>query len=120
MRSFLATVMFATMIGTSLSGCAAAEEPTPVVYWAEAKLHVVIKAIEPAESGDTWSVTFETEGEEMQAPTAPGMKRPLLGPGDTALMFAKVSQAGDLLITSITPDRPVDRSPGSTQDTLSP
>lgn len=84
------------------------------------KLHVVIKAIEPAESGDTWSVTFETEGEEMQAPTAPGMKRPLLGPGDTALVFAKVSQAGDLLITSITPDRPVDRSPGSTQDTLSP
>lgn len=96
------------------------EELQEVRYWAEAKLHVVIKAIEPAENGDTWSVTFETEGEEMQAPTAPGMKRPLLVPGDTALVLAKVSQAGDLQITSITPDRPVDRSPGSTQGTLRP
>jgi hypothetical protein len=56
----------------------------------------------------------------MQAPTAPGMKRPLLVPGDTALVLAKVSQAGDLQITSITPDRPVDRSPGSTQGHAQP
>jgi hypothetical protein len=110
-RPSFATVVFATLIGTSLSGCAAAAEPTPVVYWAEARLHVVIKAIEPAENSDTWSVTFETEGEEMQAPTAPGMKRPLLVPGDTAMVLAKISQAGDLLITSITPDRPLERSP---------
>jgi hypothetical protein len=119
MGRFLATVVLATLIGTSLSACAAAPEPTPVIYWAEAKLHVIVKAIEPSANGDTWSVTFEVNGEEMRAWTAPGLNRPLLVPGDTAMVLGKISQAGDLLITSITLDRPLERSPG-TQGTPRP
>jgi hypothetical protein len=51
MRRSVATVVSATLIGTSLSACAAAPDPTPVIYWAEAKLHVIVKAIEPVENG---------------------------------------------------------------------
>ncbi len=119
MGRFLATVLLATLIGTSLSACAAAPGPTPAIYWAEAKLHVTVKAIEPSANGDTWSVTFEVDGEEMRARTAPGLIRPLLVPGDTAMVLGKISQAGDLLITSITLERPPERTPG-TQETPRP
>lgn len=113
MGKFLATLVLATLVGTSLSACAAAPDPTPVIYWAEARLHVIVKAIEPSANGGTWSVTFEVEGEEMRARTVPGLNRPLLVPGDTAIVLGKISQAGDLLITSITLDRPLERSPGT-------
>lgn len=56
----------------------------------------------------------------MQAPTAPGMTRPLLAPGDMALVLGKISQGGDLLITSIARDRTIVATPGSTQGLLSP
>lgn len=120
MRPFLATVVCATLVGISLSACAASPGPTPIIYWAEAQLHVVIKAIEPAENRETWSVTFEINGQEMQALTAPGVNRPSVESGDMALVLGKVSQAGDLLITSITVERSAIDSPDSTQGTPRP
>ncbi len=115
MRSRFATLVGALAIVSCavLGGCGdsqATTQPTlkpagPPI--AEVLIHVEIKSVTPpSAAGDGWQVTFNKNGQDVTAPTASGVDVTLLVPGSKVVIRGTLTQAGDLTITSVTPDAP--------------
>lgn len=110
-RSLLLVALLA--VGGVTAACSAERpEPRADVYWAELRSHIKIWNVEAASDG-AWKITYDlaTDGPRYSAITIP-MERPPFSPGQRAIIYGKMAQTGDILITSIEED-PLAASPSA-------
>lgn len=123
MHRFLLLVVLFALSGliSACGGTQASQPPVPRadVYWAEIRSHIKIWNVEPAADG-TWKITYDvdTDGPRYSSLTVP-MERPPFLPGQRALMYGKMAQTGDVLITSLEED-PLAASPPATLNMAGP
>lgn len=113
-RSLIAVVLLGMLtVAVIALTRTSASAPRADVYWAEAQMHVKVIAIQPRANG-AWQISYEMDvnGPEHTSLTVPGLGRPQVTPGDRALVYGKVAQTGDVLITSIA----IDPLAGSPED----